>query len=422
VKLIDTMVPREFRASVRGPLRRFYVCTVISCLGFGLTLSLFVVYLHNVRGFSTSFATLLLALSAVVGLMSAPAWGTMTDRLGPVRVILVADAGQAASLVLFGFAHDRPEAIVTTLLLAVFGGAGWGPGTTMMSRLVAPEQRQWAFGLNFMLVNLGIGFGGLLSASIVDLARPDTFVGLYVINAAVTLVAAGFFFTLRAHGGPVTDHHDDPVKSAEGWREVLRDKLLVRYVIASVVLMLGGYGSLDAGFSLFVVNNLHLSVHAIGVMFFFNTSTIVLAQVYVLGRIEGRSRTRLLGLVSLFWCSFWLILELGLALPADATIACLCLAMSIFAVGETMFSPVGSAIINEIAPEHLRGRYNTAAQLSWSIAGTLAPAITALYFSIHLGDWWPLGTGATALVGGAMMVGLRHHISAVADGRVEPAS
>ena len=53
-------------------------------------------------------------------------------------------------------------------------------------------------------------------------------------------------------------------------------------------MMLGGYGSLDAGFSLFVVNNLHLSVHAIGVMFFFNTSTIVLAQLWVLNRLFGR--------------------------------------------------------------------------------------------------------------------------------------
>jgi len=45
-----------------------------------------------------------------------------------------------------------------------------------------------------------------------------------------------------------------------------------------LVLMIGGYGSLDAGFSLFVVNDLKLSVHSIGVMFFFNTSTIVLAS------------------------------------------------------------------------------------------------------------------------------------------------
>ncbi len=55
----------------------------MGCIGAGLTLSLSVVYLRHVRHFSTSFATLLLVLSPVVGLASAPIWVTMTDRFGP---------------------------------------------------------------------------------------------------------------------------------------------------------------------------------------------------------------------------------------------------------------------------------------------------------------------------------------------------
>ncbi len=218
----------------------------------------------------------------------------------------------------------------------------------------------------------------------------------------------------RGHPPP---HHDDPEKRAQGWLDVLGDRRLLRYIVAAIFLMIGGYGSLDAGLSLFVVNNLKLSVHAIGVIFFFNTSTIVLAQLWVLNRVEGKSRTRVMGLVAGFWFFFWMILEITLALPAAASIAMVCLAMVVFAIGETMLQPVGSAIVNDIAPEHLRGRYNAAASLSWGVSGTLAPAITGLYFSVHLGDWWPLGTGLTALVGGAMMMNLRRHISASADGR-----
>ncbi|MHB8379397.1 MAG: MFS transporter [Acidimicrobiales bacterium] len=422
MKLIDNLVPLDFRSSIRGPLRRFFLCTFIGCVGNGLTLSLFVIYLHNVRGFSTSFATLLLALSAVVGIGSAPLWGSMTDRLGPIRVILFSYTCDAVALVFWAVAHTREEAILTAIFIAVFGGAGWGPASTMLSRLVSPEHRQRAFGFNFMLVNLGIGFGGLISASVVNLRHPGTFVALYVFNAGVTLLAAFYYLTLRRHGGPVTEHHDDPEKSAEGWREVMSDRRLLRYVVAAIFLMIGGYGSLDAGLSLFIVNNLKLSVHSIGVIFFFNTSTIVLAQLWVLNRIEGKSRTRVMGIVAAFWFFFWVILEVTLALPAAASISMLCLAMVVFAIGETMLQPVGSAIVNDIAPEHLRGRYNAAAGLSWGVSGTLAPAITALYFSIHLGNWWPMGTGITALVGGAMMMNLRRHISAGADGRTELAA
>jgi hypothetical protein len=45
--------------------------------------------------------------------------------------------------------------------------------STLLSRLVALELRQRAFGVNFMLVNLGIGFGGLISASVVNLEQPE---------------------------------------------------------------------------------------------------------------------------------------------------------------------------------------------------------------------------------------------------------
>jgi MFS family permease len=417
VKLIEALVPAQFRRAVDAPLRRFYTCTFVACVGMGLTLSLYVVYLHNVRGFSTNFSTLLLGASAVAGLASSPLWGSMTDRIGPMRVALTAYFCDAAALVAWAYAHTKTEAILAAVFLAVFGGASWGPSSTMLSRLVREEQRQRAFGFNFMLVNLGIGFGGLVSASIVDLHRPESFTVLYLINAGVTLVAAGLFWTLRAHGGPITEHHEDPIKSAEGWREVLRDRRLVQFVLASLVLMIGGYGSQEAGFSLFVVNNLKLPVHVIGIFFFFNTTTIVLAQLWVLNHIEGRSRTRVMAIAAGLWCVFWIILDVALALPGVFAVVSLCIAMVIFALGETMLSPVGPAIVNEIAPEHLRGRYNAAQGLTWGLSGSVAPAITALYFDNNLGNWWPLSTGLTALCGGLLMLNLRRRLSDSEDGR-----
>ena len=419
MSLLESLVPADFRSSFTPTLRRFYTSTLLSSLGNGLTLSMFVVYLHNVRHFSTGFSTLLLALAAIVGLASSPVWGTMTDHFGPLRVMLIGFSAEALSLVGWAFAHTKLQATVAGLILAVFSGAGWGPMSTLLSRIVPEEQRQRAFGVNFMLVNLGIGFGGLVSASIVDLHHPRSFTVLYLINAGVILLAGSYFLTLRAHGGPVTDHHDDPVKSAQGWREVVKDRRLVQYVLASLVLMIGGYGSQEAGFSLFVVNNLKLPVHVIGIIFFFNTTTIVVAQLWILNRIETRSRTRVMACVGLLWFVFWAILDLVLALPAYLAVMSLCVAMVVFAIGETMLQPVGQALVNEMAPEHLRGRYNAAAGLTWGISGTIAPAIAALYFNNGLGNWWPLSTGLTALVGSALMLNLRRHLSAREDGLVD---
>ncbi|MBW4077714.1 MAG: MFS transporter, partial [Acidobacteria bacterium] len=355
---MQSLLPAEFRNAINGPLRRYFITTFLARFGLGLTLSLYVVYLHNVRGFSTNFATLLLAASAIAGLGSSAVWGSMTDRFGPLRIAVIAYICTAGALSLWAFAHTKTQAVVAAILLAVFSGATWGASSTMLNRLITEEHRQRAFGFDFMLVNLGIGFGGLVSATFVDLHHPESFTALYLFNAGIEILAAGLLVTLHRYGGANTEHHDDPVKSAEGWREVLKDRRLMQYVLGSIVLMIGGYGSQEAGFSLFVVNNLKLSVHVIGVIFFFNTTTIVLAQLWVLNKIEGRSRTRLMAVSSAFWCIFWIILEIALALPAFFAVASLCAAMVVFAIGETMMSPVGPALVNDIAPEHLRGRYN----------------------------------------------------------------
>ena len=422
LQLLETLLPSDFRNVITAPLRRFFVSVFFSCFGMGLTLSMYVVYLHNIHHFSVGFATLLLALGAVVGLASSPLWGTLTDRIGPAPTILISGSASIASLVYWAFIHSQVSAIIGAVALSLFGGAGWGPGSTLMSRLCPPEHRQRAFGFNFLLVNLGIGFGSLVSASVVDLHHPITFRYLYLLNAAITLVGDLIFVPLWRHGLADKTVHHDPVKAAEGWGVVIRDRRLVQFVVASLVLMIGGYGSQEAGFSLFVVNNLHISVHLIGLIFFFNTTTIVLAQLFAINHVQGRSRMRILALTATLWATFWFILALCLHLPRSVTVIALCGAMVVFALGETLMSPIGSAFVNELAPEHLRGRYNAAQGLTWGLAGTMAPALTALYFDNHVGDWWPVGTGLTALVGGLLLLNLRRSLSPTEDGRVEEAA
>ncbi|MGA2295086.1 MAG: MFS transporter [Acidimicrobiales bacterium] len=416
MRWLSTLVPEEFRAVLSKPLKRLYLCVALSCVGAGLTLSLFVIYLHDVRHFSITFATLLLAASAVAGLVTSPLSGTLVDRYGPIIVIVVCTVVDAGALVLWAFARHAPQVVAGAVLLAVFGNAGWGPGSTLLSRLVPEEHRQRAFGVNFMLVNLGIGLGGLISATIVDLHHPFSFTVLYLLNATAYVGIAVLYLTLWSHGRPIRELREDPATRDEGWREVLKDHRLVFLVLATLVMMIGGYGSMEAGFSLFVVNDLHLSVHVIGVIFFFDTSTIVAAQLFILNRVQGRSRTRVMALAALLWFFFWMVLFVSLHLSAVLAVIALSIAMTVFAVGETMMSPIGSALVNDLAPEHLRGRYNSMIGLSWGLSATVAPAITAFFFSVHLGHWWPLFVGGASLSGSFMMLRLRRRLSTHEDG------
>lgn len=414
---IEDLLPSDFRQSITGPLRRFYTTVFLGCFGMGLTLSMYVVYLHNVRHFSTSFATIVLGGTALCGLATSPLWGSFVDRFGPVPVILVAGSLDALAVGFWAFIHTPTQAIAAAVALALFGGGGWGAGGTLLSRLVEPEMRTHAFGFNFMLVNLGIGFGGLVSAAIVNINSPRSFETLYLGNVLVIVVCALITIPLWSVGGPASAD-DEETTAQEGWSTVLRDRRLIELFFASLIMMVGGYGSMEAGFSLFVVNELHITVHAIGLIFFVNTSVIVLAQLFVIRRITSRSRTRVMALAAVLWASFWVVLDLCLGVTHYIAVIALCGAMVIFAVGETMVSPVASSLVNDIAPEHLRGRYNAVQGATWGLSNSIGPVVASLYFDHGLTRWWPLGTAAVALVGAAMLLHLRRRLTPVEDGRL----
>ncbi len=403
-------------------MRKMFVYVFVSFFAMGLTLSLYVVYLHNVHHFSFAFASLLLSAGAVVALATSPLWGTLTDRFGPVPVLLVSRVGSAASLVLWAFIHHPSQAVVASILMAFFAGGSAGPSTTLLTRQSDLDDRSRVYGLNFILINLGIGLGALISTLIVSLRHPITFEYLYLFNAIVTLIAALLVLPLWGQGHYEATAPISKAPTPKGWGVVARDGRLIRFMLAFLIMMIGGWGSMEAGFSFFVVNNLHYSVHLIGVITLFNATTIVLAQVFVSNRLSGRSRMKILATTGFSWGLFWFAVAACIALPRAIGVVVMCAGMIVFSLGETLMAPTSSAFINDIAPEHLRGRYNTVGGLIWTMSTAVSPLLTSLYFQHGLGNWWPFATGCAAIDGGLLLWRLRRHISAKDDGRFEPSA
>ena len=335
--------PAAVRAP-RAPLpplaRRLLLATAVSALGNGLVLPFLVVYLHQVRGMPTSVAGLVVAFQAVLGFVVAPAAGALIDRIGPRPVMIVSPLIMALGSLAYSMVRTPVQALGAAFLLALGGAALWPAGATMVSRLVGDEQRSRAFGIQFMLLNLGIGLGGLVAASILDVHRATTFTWMYAIDACTFLVYFAAVVTLRGVSGPEA-HEPDDSDGPGGYREVAGDRRMRRFVVAALVLMTCGYGSMDAGLPAFMTTVVHLPVNAIGLVFFLNTFVIVVGQVWVLHRIEGRSRSRLLVVVALIWGSFWLVVAVSAGFAPVTAGVMIALGFSVFAVGEMIQSPVG---------------------------------------------------------------------------------
>lgn len=408
-------MPRLFSDS-SPVVRRFLFGVLLNSLGGGLTLPVLVIYLHSVRGLSLLMSSLVLSWMALVGLLVSPAFGTLVDRIGPKRVLLFGILCSFAGALGWVAVHTWQQALLVGAVVAIANSASWPPQTTLVARLVDEEQRQKLFGWQFMMLNLGLGLGGLISAVIVDVNHPVSFTYLFILDAVSFAIFFFFIATMRGHGGAIKLEADGAERE-HGYREVLRDRLFMKLNIASVVLLTCGYASLDAGLPILLSTVGDLSVKALGPIWAVNTGVIVVSQLFVLKRIEGRSRTKLLGFVGFLWACCWLSVWIGIGLSPGWTFTLAALGIAIFALGETIWSPIGPTLANELAPEHLRGRYSAVSSLTWVISGALGPAISGLMLGADLVSAWFVLLMAGALGAGIMSVRLGASFTAKQDGR-----
>ncbi len=410
----------DVRGVLRGPFRVLVAGRLLDAIGNGMTLSLLVVYLAEVRGIPILIASLVLTWMAVLGMAAAPLAGTLTDRFGPRRVILVAVALECVGVALLSQVTSAGSAFAVATLMAIGGAGIWGPISTFTAQIVPEEKRPTAFAVSFMCLNLGLGIGGLIGAAVVDISRPETFVTLYLLDAATYAFTWVAVASLRGHGGPVPRADSDiPGAGAEpgGWRVALGDRRLRRMVAASLLLLTFGYGSLEAGLAIFVTDTARLPEGVIGIVWLVNTAMIVVSQLFVLAWVRGRSRTRMIGLVGALWGASWLILALVPGIPATAGVVVLLASTAVFALGESVWSPTAPALVNAIAPDHLRGRYNSAQTLTWSVSAALAPVLSGLLIGAGRGALWAALVGLGCLAAGTYAQTLRNVVSAEEDGR-----
>jgi len=409
----------------RPEARRLLAATFFSATGRGLTLPFMFIYLTKVRDVQSGTAGLIIAWMAVCALTIGPIGGWAVDRYGARRIVLPLLLVEAAGVGSVGFAHTAWQAFLSVTLIGAGGGVIWAANTTILSSVTDGLERQKTFGLSFALLNLGIGTGTVIAAAIVDLDRPGTFQLVYLIDASLYLVPFINLLTMRGVGRRIAPAAATTTEQRQpGYREVFAHRGFRRLLAFSVVLTISGYAQIEVGFTAFSIDVAHVGPQTVAYAFTANTLVIVLAQLFVVRLIQGRSRTRLLSLVGVIMGASWLILGVAgavdgrnLAVSAVAVIGC----AAVFAFGETLLSPISPTLLNAMATDELRGRFNALGSMVWGISGIVGPITAApLIGGGHSTIWLGL-TVAGCLTAALLAASLRKVITADQDGRAQPA-
>ena len=293
---------------------------VFQFIGTGLVLPFHVVYLHEVRDFPLADVGLLLGISPLVGFLAVGPGGAAIDRIGARRVMIICLALFVLGDIAMALASSES---VAALALALSGGAfglAWPTIQSMVAVIVPSRLRQRYFGMQFALLNLGIGIGGIIGGLYVDVDRLVTFQVIYFGDAVSYLPSLVLLLgpLRRIAGRPERDESEG--EATVGYLAVVRSPAVGSLLVLSFVSSFVGYSQLNAGFPAFARAVGEVSTRAIGFAFAANTLVIVVLQLLVLRRIEGLRRTRVIAVMGVVWAGAWLLLGAAGSCPAPSAL------------------------------------------------------------------------------------------------------
>lgn len=395
---------RAFRVTLAG--------TLVSSLGAGLTMPYLFIYLHDVLGAPLAVAGVVVAVGSALGLVASGVGGLIGDHIGLGRLAGFGLLVQGAGTGLLAAASSPGLAAVGVALNLVGNSAVWPALNGLVAEQVPPERRSRAYALRFGLLNAGIGVGGLLSGWLVSIERPASFHLVYGIDASTTAAFALLVLIgLRRAPGFLPGERHREAGTRGGYREVLRDRAFVGYLLVALALGVFGYAQLNGPWASFVTSVGGGTTQVVGFAFAANTAAIVLVQLTVERVTRRVRRSRLLAATALVWALGWVLTGLA-ALPGLHGVAAgigFVLALTVFGVGETFYSPVGGGVPNALAPVHLRARYNALASATWPLGGFLGPPLAGALLGGGLPMSWVvvIVVGLLGSAAGAVLLGRR---------------
>lgn len=355
---------RAARESVSGLPREFWwlwTSTLVNRLG-AFVATFMTLYLTVDRGYSASFAGLVVALHGLGGVVSSLGAGVMTDRLGRRPTMLAAQASTAFSVALLGFMEHPAAIAAVALLVGLTSNASRPAVQAMMADIVRPEDRVRAFALNYWAINLGFA----VSATVAGFVAEYSYLAGFLGEAALTLLCAVLVYVKLPESRPERTAAERAAAEPEiGLGTVLRDGRFMGVVglsfLISLIFMQGSFGlPLAMGTGGFSTGDYGLVIAVNGVL-------IVLLQIPVTRFIEKGDPQQLL-VVSALLAGY------GFGLTAFAgSVWSLGLTVVVWTLAEIINSPTQMGLVARLSPLHGRGRYQGMYTMSWAVAALVAP-------------------------------------------------
>ena len=379
LRSLDPRLPRDVYVLELGAL--------VNAFGNGVVLPFLLIYLHNVRGIPFGLAGSAAAVQSAAALASGFLGGTLSDRLGPKRVLLGSLVVMTVAFALMPLIRTSWHAFAIYTLWGVGSGSFWPSQSALLAGLTPATRRAPAYALQRLAMNVGVALGGVAAGLIASVGHPGTFTVLFAIDCATFV---GYMLVLARVRAPTL--HEGRLGGS--WGAVLRDRVFTLYTLLNAAFMTAAISLVVELLPAFGKNVAGISEREVGIVFALDAVGVVVFQLPVVKRSEGRRRMRGFALMGTLWAATCLaIWAAGSWTRATEAFGILAAVMLVFAVGECLHGAIHAPLSVDLAPPPLVGRYVAAASISWQIGWIVGPAAGGFLLQHRPLLLWPIAAG-----------------------------
>ncbi len=367
--------------------------TFIDILGFSILIPILPFYVQHFHAPDVAVG-LLFATFAFCQFVAGPLWGSVSDRIGRKRVLIVSQIGATVGWAALAFANTLWLVFLARIVEGISGG-NISVTQAYVADRVEPAQRPQAFAWIGAAFSAGLVLGPAMGGTLLThygYATPFLLAaGLQVVTLVVTIV--GLPEEVAAHG------EAEPAAKLGDIVRFLRDKAVAPILVQKFAFSLGLYAWF-AAFALVLRALLGFGAAETSYAFaIFGVFSIVF-QLGVVSRVVDRIGVRAasnLGFVSM--------IVFFAAIPFARTIPAMLVTIVFFSLGLALTNATLATLLTDAAPQRVRGTVLGVGSSLESISGVLTPTLsTALLaaYSVVAPAWLSLGFVAVALALGVI--------------------
>lgn len=351
---------------------------LLSQIGTGFTLFYAPIFFVNQVGLSATAVGIGLGSGSISGVIGRFLGGSFADSnfWGRRRTLLLSAAVSAVADVVLALTFDFPSFIVGNLLMGLGIGLYWPATEAAVADLTTMEQRSEAFALTRLADSVGLGLGVILGGMLIG--TTGNYRVLFAIDGISFVVFFAVVYAAIAETRKFNEH--SPTRLGKGWAEAFGDRRLMVYLLVNILFTIY-VSQLQSTMPLYFTNFVSgatsgkgFSPQIISALFTWHVVFAALCQLPVARMLNRFSRPRALMIsMLLFGVGFVFVWVTG-SVGSHALIWAI-LALGILAIATVAYTPSGSALVVDIAPESLRGVYLSLNSQCWAIGYLIGPPL-----------------------------------------------